>query len=67
MDEEKQIPNLFGTRTFKEKFSIPQSTQAVMRTKGLPFYIVPNSTKILYNEEEAFAWLTSQKSVLKKE
>lgn len=60
-------PNLFGTRAFKEKFNIIQSTQAVMRTKGLPFYRVPNSTKILYIEREVFSWLTSQKSMLKKE
>ncbi len=67
MDEEKQIPKLFGTRAFKEKFNIPQSTQAVMRGKGLPYYVIPNSTKILYNEEEVYAWLTSQKGVIKKE
>jgi len=63
----ENTPSLFGTRAFKEKFNIPQSTQAVMRTKGLPFYRVPNSTKILYNEQEVFTWLTSQKSILKKE
>lgn len=65
--DKRQTPNLFGTRAFKEKFSIPQSTQAVMRTKGLPFYTVPNSTKILYIETEVYAWLTSQKGMLKKE
>jgi len=66
MDNEK-TPKLFGTKAFKEKFSIPQSTQAVMRKKGLPFYTVPNSTKILYNENEVFRWLTSQKGSIKKE
>jgi len=67
MDEEKKIPNLFGTRVFKEKFNITQSTQAILRGKGLPFYTIPNSSKILYNEEEVFAWLTSQKGLVKKE
>ena len=67
MSEQKQTPKLFGTKAFKEKFSIPQSTQAVMRKKGLPFYTVPNSTKILYNKEEVYKWLTSQKGVIKKE
>jgi hypothetical protein len=66
MDNEK-TPNLFGTRAFKEKFSIPQSTQAVMRTKGIPFYRIPNSTKILYIETEVYEWLTSEKGMLKKE
>ena len=54
-------PKIFGTRVFKEKFTIIQSTQAVMRKNGLPHYRVPGSTKILYKEEEVLAWLTSQK------
>ena len=53
--------NIFGTRVFKEKFSIIQSTQVLMRKNGLPYYRVPGSTKILYKEEEVLAWLTSQK------
>jgi len=53
--------NIFGTRIFKEKFSIIQSTQVLMRKNGLPYYRVPGSTKILYKEEEVLAWLTSQK------
>ncbi len=52
---------IFGTRVFRERFSIIQSTQAVMRKNGLPYYRVPNSTKIIYKEEEVLAWLTSQK------
>lgn len=52
---------IFGTRVFKERFNIIQSTQALMRKNGLPYYRVPGSTKILYKEEEVLAWLTSQK------
>jgi len=66
MDNEK-TPKLFGTKAFKEQFNIPQSTQAIMRTKGLPFYRIPQSTKILYNETEVYEWLTSQKGMLQKE
>ena len=54
-------PVIFGTRGFRVRFGIIQSTQAVMRKKGLPHYRVPNSTKIIYKEEEVLAWLTSQK------
>jgi len=63
----QDTPKLFGTRAFKEKFSIPQSTQALMRSKGLPFYTIPNSSKILYNETEVYTWLTSQRGVVKNE
>ncbi len=52
---------VFGTKQFKEKFSIPQSSQLEMRKSGMPFYRVPNSSKILYKEAEVLAWLTSQK------
>lgn len=52
---------IFGTRGFRARFGIIQSTQAVMRKKGLPYYRVPNSKKIIYKEEEVLAWLTSQK------
>ena len=52
---------IFGTKQFKERFTIPQSSQLEMRKRGLPFYRVPNSTKILYKEEEVLEWLTSQK------
>ena len=52
---------IFGTKQFKERFTIPQSTQLEMRKHGLPFYRVPNSSKILYKEAEVLAWLTSQK------
>jgi hypothetical protein len=38
------------------------STQALWRKKGMPHYKVPNSTKILYKEEEILEWLTSQRS-----
>ena len=54
-------PKIFGTRTFKEKFTIIQSTQAVMRKNGMPFYRVPGSKKVIYKEEEVLEWLTSQK------
>ena len=53
--------DLFGTKRFREKFSIPPSSQSEMRKKGMPYYRVPCSTKILYKEEEVLAWLTSQK------
>lgn len=56
---------IFGTRVFKERFNIIQSTQALMRKNGLPYYRVPNSTKILYKEEEVLVWLTSQKGASK--
>ena len=52
---------IFGTKQFKERFSIPQSSQQEMRKNGMPFYRVPNSSKILYKESEVLAWLTSQK------
>lgn len=52
---------LFGTKQFREKFNIPQSSQLEMRKRGMPFYRVPNSTKILYKEAEVLAWLTSRK------
>ena len=55
----------FGTKQFKERFSIAQSSQLEMRKNGLPYYRVPNSSKILYKEEEVLAWLTSQKSASK--
>ena len=54
-------PVIFGTRGFRARFDIIQSTQAVMRKNGLPHYRVPNSKKIIYKEEEVLAWLTSQK------
>jgi len=56
---------IFGTKQFKEKYNIPQSSQLEMRKKGMPFYRVPNSSKILYKEKEVFAWLTSQKGASK--
>jgi len=51
----------FGTKRFKERFDITQSSQLEMRKNGLPFYRMPNSSKILYKEAEVLAWLTSQK------
>jgi hypothetical protein len=54
---------IFGTKQFREKFTIPQSSQLEMRKNGMPFYRVPNSSKILYKEPEVLAWLTSQKGV----
>ena len=53
--------DLFGTKRFKEKYSVVQSSQLEMRKNGMPFYRVPNSSKILYKEAEVLAWLTSQK------
>lgn len=55
----------FGTKQFKERFSITQSSQLEMRKNGLPFYRIPNSSKILYKEKEVLAWLTSQKGASK--
>ncbi len=52
----------FGTKEFKSRFSLGASTQALWRKKGMPHYRVPNSTKILYKEEEILEWLTSQRS-----
>ena len=51
----------FGTKRFRERFDIAQSSQLEMRKNGLPFYRMPNSSKILYKEAEVLAWLTSQK------
>ena len=59
--DKKETHNLFGTRAFKEKFNIIQSTQALLRSKGLPYYTIPHSTKILYCEAEVFTWLTSNR------
>ena len=59
-EQEKQDV-FFGTKEFKSHFSTGASTQASWRKKGMPHYRVPNSTKILYKEEEILAWLTSQK------
>ena len=59
----KRDIEFFGTKQFKERFSITQSSQLEMRKNGMPYYRVPNSSKILYKEEEVLAWLTSQKSV----
>ncbi len=53
--------SIFGTKQFREKYAIPQSSQLEMRKNGMPFYRVPNSSKILYKETEVLAWLTSQK------
>jgi len=52
---------IFGTKQFREKFHSPQSSQLEMRKSGMPYYRVPNSSKILYIEAEVIAWLTSQK------
>lgn len=52
---------IFGTKQFREKFHTPQSSQLEMRKNGMPYYRVPNSSKILYIEAEVLAWLTSQK------
>jgi len=49
----------FGTREFKARYSIAGSTQKKWRDAGLPYYRVPNSTKILYKREEVENWLTS--------
>ena len=54
-------PVIFGTRGFRVRFGIIQSTQAVMRKNGLPYYRIPNSKKIIYKEAEVLAWLTSEK------
>ena len=54
-------PVIFGTRGFRARFDIIQSTQAVMRKNGMPFYRVPSSKKIIYKEKEVLEWLTSQK------
>ena len=60
--KDQQTQNTFlGTKEFKSRFSVGVSTQALWRKKGMPYYRVPNSKKILYQEEEILAWLTSQK------
>lgn len=63
----KKNIKLFGTKQFKERFGISQSSQFELRKKGMPFYRVPNSSKILYSEEEVIAWLTSKKNSSTKE
>jgi hypothetical protein len=61
-DDRPKQGSFFGTKEFKSRFSAGGSTQASWRKKGMPYYRVPNSTKILYKEEEVLEWLTSQKS-----
>ena len=51
----------FGTRAFKEYYNIGGSTQKLWRDNGLPYYRVPQSTKILYKRTEVEAWLSSNK------
>ena len=58
---EKKQDIFFGTKEFRILYSVGTSTQSFWRKNGLPYYRVPNATKILYKEEEVLEWLTSQK------
>ena len=51
----------FGTRGFREIYSVAPSTQKLWRDNGLPFYRVPSSSKILYKRDEVEAWISSNK------
>jgi hypothetical protein len=55
----RYTPEWFGTREFKSRYGIGGSTQKKWRDDGLPYYRVPNSTKILYKREEVEGWLAS--------
>ena len=57
----KHLSEWFGTRAFKEHYGVTGSTQKLWRDKGLPYYRVPHSTKILYRRSEVEAWLSSNK------
>ena len=51
----------FGTRTFKERYGVAGSTQKLWRDNGLPYYRIPNSSKIIYKRDEVESWLSSNK------
>ena len=63
----KELPDWFGTRGFKECYSITPSTQKLWRDNGMPYYRVPNSSKILYRRDEIESWLSSDKQVASKD
>ncbi len=63
----KELPDWFGTRGFKECYSIAPSTQKLWRDNGMPYYRVPNSSKILYKRDEVESWLSSDKRVASKD
>ncbi len=60
-EAQKKQDIFFGTKEFKNFYSVGTSTQAFWRKNGLPYYRIPNSTKIMYKEDEVLAWITSQK------
>ena len=47
----------FGTKEFKARYCVEPTTQALWRSKGMPFIRVPNSKKILYRQEDIEKWL----------
>jgi len=59
-DESKEI--YFGTKEFKAKYCVEATTQALWRSKGMPFIRVPNSKKILYKKEDIEKWLRQDKN-----
>ena len=63
----KIFPEWFGTRGFKEYYSIAPSTQKLWRDNGMPHYRVPNSSKILYRRVEVESWLSSDKQGASKD
>ncbi len=63
---EHQIQDGFsGTREFKQRYAAGFSTQSIWRSRGMPYYRVPNSKKILYRFSEIDAWLASGKVTFK--
>ena len=65
-DKSKPQRRLIGTRQAKETFSLIQTTQQLLRDKGMPYYQPEGSTKILYDEDELYLWLTSCPGTAKK-
>ncbi len=63
MPETKQLlqESFRGSKEFKLRYSAGSSTQSLWRDKGMPYYRVPNSKKILYKFTEIDAWLLSGK------
>jgi len=51
----------FGTDEFKSRYCVKPTTQALWRSKGMPFIRVPNSSKILYKIDDIESWLEKGK------
>ena len=62
MSTKKENNLFFGTKGFKERYSVGYSTQALWRDKGMPYYRVQGSKKILYRDKEVLTWITSQRN-----